>query len=340
MKFLDYAKIYIKAGEGGAGCLSFRREKNIPFGGPDGGNGGEGGHVFAIAKDNLNTLIDYRYQQHFTAKRGEQGKGQNRSGKNGNDVVLALPIGTQIWNEDETHLISDLTHHQKKVLLAKGGKGGLGNAVFKSATNQAPRKTTKGEKGEDITCILRLKLIAQAGIIGKPNAGKSTFLSVVSQAKPKIADYPFTTLTPNLGAVKLNDKDFVMADLPGLIEGASKGFGLGDVFLAHCERCSVLLHLIDITQDDVVKSYQLTRKELNAYGHGLTEKTEIIALSKCDTLPEETRKKKQAAFEKDTRKKAFLLSSAQHLGIKPILYALLDKIETHQTDKQQQQQHQ
>ncbi|HET8543155.1 MAG TPA: GTPase ObgE, partial [Pseudolabrys sp.] len=284
MKFLDEAKVYIASGAGGNGCVSFRREKFIEFGGPNGGDGGRGGDVVVEAVTGLNTLIDYRYQQHFKAQRGGNGMGKDRAGANGKDVVLKVPVGTQVYEEDGETLLADLTEVGHRVTIAEGGNGGFGNAHFKSSTNRAPRHANPGQPGEEHTIRLRLKLIADAGLIGLPNAGKSTFLAAVSAAKPKIADYPFTTLHPQLGVVEVDGREFVLADLPGLIEGAHEGTGLGDRFLGHTERCRVLLHLIDGTSDDAGEAYKIVRGELEAYGHGLTEKPEIVALSKSDAL--------------------------------------------------------
>lgn len=287
MKFLDEAKVYIRSGDGGAGCVSFRREKYVEFGGPDGGDGGRGGDVIAEAVDGLNTLIDYRYQQHFKAKTGTHGMGGNRTGRSAGPVILKLPVGTQVLAEDRETLLADLTRPGQRAVLARGGEGGRGNTTFKSSTNQAPRRATPGEPGEERWLWLRLKLIADAGLVGLPNAGKSTFLSAVSRAKPKIGDYPFTTIHPQLGVVGVDSHEFVLADIPGLIEGAHEGSGLGDRFLGHIERCRVLLHLIDGLEEDIVESYRTVRSELVAYGHGLAEKPEIIAINKSDaSIPE------------------------------------------------------
>jgi len=272
MKFLDEAKVYIRSGDGGAGAVSFRREKFIEFGGPDGGDGGRGGDVWAECVDGLNTLIDYRYQQHFKARTGTHGMGRNMAGGKGADVTLKVPVGTQIFDEDKETLIADLTHPGERVLLARGGNGGFGNAHFKSSTNQAPRRANPGLEGMERWIWLRLKLIADAGLVGLPNAGKSTFLAAVSSARPKIADYPFTTLHPGLGVVRVDGREFVLADIPGLIEGAHEGVGLGDRFLGHVERCRVLLHLVDGTQEDPAEAYRVVRGELEAYGAGLDEK--------------------------------------------------------------------
>ncbi|MEM9062070.1 MAG: GTPase ObgE [Pseudomonadota bacterium] len=287
MKFLDLAKVYIRSGAGGPGSVSFRREAFIEYGGPDGGDGGKGGDVWAEAVDGLNTLIDFRYQQHFKAKNGEHGMGRQRSGKGGDDVTLRVPVGTEIIDEDQETLIADLDHLGDRVLLAKGGNGGWGNLHFKSSTNQAPRNANPGQPAIERTIWLRLKLIADAGLVGLPNAGKSTFLAATSNARPKIADYPFTTLHPNLGVVGIDDREFVLADIPGLIEGASEGAGLGDRFLGHIERCAVLVHLIDATSDDIQGDYQTICDELEAYGAGLADKPRIVAVNKVDTLGED-----------------------------------------------------
>jgi GTPase len=290
MKFLDQAKVYIRSGDGGAGCVSFRREKFIEFGGPDGGDGGRGGDVIAECADGLNTLIDFRYQQHFKAKTGMHGMGKNRAGGKGADVVLKVPAGTQIFEEDGETLIADLSSVGDRVRLARGGNGGFGNAYFTTSTNRAPRRANPGETGEERTIVLRLKLIADAGLVGLPNAGKSTFLAAVSAAKPKIADYPFTTLHPGLGVVRIDSREFVLADIPGLIEGAHEGSGLGDRFLGHIERCRVLLHLVDATGENAGADYRIVRRELAAYGAGVGDKREIVALSKIDAVDEETLK--------------------------------------------------
>src|SRR6201997_4788201 len=284
MKFLDEAKVYVRSGDGGNGCVAFRREKFIEFGGPSGGNGGRGGDVIIEVVDGLNTLIDYRYQQHFKAERGVNGMGKDRHGANGKPIVLKVPVGTQVFDEDRETLIHDFTKLGEKFVLAEGGNGGFGNAHFKSATNRAPRNANPGQVGEERWIWLRLKLIADVGLIGLPNAGKSTFLSRVSAAKPKIADYPFTTLNPQLGMVRVDQTDFVVADLPGLIEGAHEGAGLGDRFLGHAERCSVVLHLIDGTQSELVRAYKTIRHELEAYGHELEKKPEIVVLNKTDAI--------------------------------------------------------
>ncbi|MCB1520083.1 MAG: GTPase ObgE [Hyphomicrobiaceae bacterium] len=326
MKFLDQAKIYIKSGDGGAGAISFRREKFIEFGGPDGGDGGRGGDVWAVCVDNLNTLIDYRYQQHFKARGGTPGMGRNRSGPGGDDCIIHVPPGTEVYAEDNETLLGDLKAVGDRLLLAKGGNGGFGNAHFKSSTNQSPRHANPGLPGEELTIWLRLKLIADAGLVGLPNAGKSTFLAAVSAAKPKIADYPFTTLHPNLGVVRAGDTDFVLADIPGLIEGAHDGAGLGTRFLGHVERCRVLLHLVDGTEEDVAAAYRTVRRELKAYGGELETKKEIVALSKIDALDPETREARAAALQKAARKKPLLLSAVSREGVDQALYALTREI--------------
>ena len=287
MKFLDQAKIYIASGHGGSGSISFRREAHVPFGGPDGGNGGRGGDVIAECTDGLNTLIDFRYQQHFKARPGDGGKGRDRSGISGKDLILRLPIGTQVLDETNTFILADMTRIGQKVILAKGGEGGKGNAFFKSSINQAPRKSQPGGELEDKWIWLRLKLIADIGLVGLPNAGKSTLLSRITAAKPKIADYPFTTLHPNLGVVNQDDKEFVIADIPGLIEGAHEGSGLGHRFLGHVERCKALLHLIDVTSNNIKKDYLTIINELKAYDTELAKKKQIIVLTKCDATDNE-----------------------------------------------------
>jgi GTPase len=322
MKFLDEAKVYIASGAGGNGCVSFRREKFIEFGGPNGGDGGKGGDVVVEAVNGLNTLIDYRYQQHFKAERGENGMGKDRHGANGKDKLMRVPIGTQIYEEDGETLLADLTELGQRVTIAKGGNGGFGNAYFKSSTNRAPRKANPGQPGEELTIRLRLKLIADAGLIGLPNAGKSTFLSVVSAAKPKIADYPFTTLHPQLGVVRTDEREFVLADLPGLIEGAHEGVGLGDRFLGHTERCRVLLHLVDGTAEDPAAAYRTVRGELEAYGHGLNDKPEIVALTKTDALTPEAISEQVAKLKKATKKTPLPLSSQSRQGVPEVLRAL------------------
>ena len=323
MKFLDEAKVYVRSGDGGNGCVSFRREKFIEFGGPNGGDGGKGGDVIVQAVDGLNTLIDYRYQQHFKAERGGNGMGKDRHGANGKDVVLKVPVGTQVYEEDGETLLADLTQVGERVTLMRGGNGGFGNAYFKSSTNRAPRRANPGQPAEERTIRLRLKLIADAGIIGLPNAGKSTFLATVSAAKPKIADYPFTTLHPQLGVVRLDEREFVLADLPGLIEGAHEGIGLGDRFLGHTERCNVLLHLVDGTGEDAGRAYKTVRAELEAYGEGLTDKPEIVALSKADALTPEAIKTQTAKLKKACKKMPLVLSAQSGKGVPEALRALL-----------------
>lgn len=323
MKFLDEAKIFIKSGDGGAGCVSFRREKFIEFGGPDGGNGGRGADVVFEAVSNLNTLIDFRYQQHFKAEKGHHGRGENRTGAAGKPLTIKVPTGTQILAEDKETLLADLTEDGQHCLLLKGGDGGFGNEHFKSSTNRAPRKSTPGWPGEEIWVWLRLKLIADVGLVGLPNAGKSTFLSVVSRAKPKIADYPFTTLAPNLGVVYIHNTEFVVADVPGLIEGAHEGVGLGTRFLGHVERCKAILHLIDGTQEDVVGAYKTIRRELELYGQHLTDKPEIVALNKCDALTDDIIAEKIKALKKVTKKEVYALSSLSRQGVPQVLDGLL-----------------
>src|ERR1700733_9253559 len=327
MKFLDQAKIYIRSGNGGAGCVSFRREKFIEFGGPDGGNGGRGGDVVAECVDGLNTLIDYRYQQHFKAKTGVHGMGKNRTGANGASAVLKVPKGTQIFDEDNETLLADLTDLGERVVLAKGGNGGFGNLHFKSSTNRAPRHANPGLPGEELTIWLRLKLIADAGLVGLPNAGKSTFLAAVSAARPKIADYPFTTLHPQLGVVDVDGREFVLADLPGLIEGAHEGVGLGDRFLGHVERCRVLLHLIDGTEPDAGAAYETVRAELSAYGHELTNKPEIVALNKADALSPDDVKQQVARLKRAAKKTPLVISAVSGAGVNEALRALFKVIE-------------
>ena len=335
MKFLDQARIEIRSGDGGAGCVSFRREKFIEFGGPDGGDGGRGGDVVAECVEGLNTLIDYRYQQHFKAKTGMHGMGRNRAGGRGADAVLKVPAGTQIFEEDGETLIADLTEVGQRVVIAKGGNGGFGNAHFKSSTNRAPRRANPGQPGIEMTIWLQLKLIADAGLVGLPNAGKSTFLATVSAAKPKIADYPFTTLHPGLGVVGIDGREFVLADIPGLIEGAHEGLGLGDRFLGHVERCGALLHQIDATGDHAGRAYRIVRQELDAYGADLASKPEIVALSKVDAVDEETLKQQMERLRRavtsygpkpaDGGKRAPILrlSAPTNDGVKEALRALL-----------------
>ena len=326
MKFLDLAKVYIRSGSGGNGCVSFRREKYIEYGGPDGGDGGRGGDVWAEAVEGLNTLIDFRYQQHFFAKNGQGGMGQQRTGKDGDDIVLRVPVGTEILDEDQETVIADMTEVGQRVLLARGGNGGFGNLHFKTATNQAPRRANPGQAGVELTIWLRLKLIADAGLLGLPNAGKSTFLAATSNARPKIADYPFTTLVPNLGVVGVDGAEFVVADIPGLIAGAHEGRGLGDLFLGHVERCAVLLHLVDGTAEDVVEDYQTIIDELEAYGGELAEKPRITALNKIDALDDEERAEKRAALEAATGGPVYLMSGVSGEGLTEVLRAVRAEI--------------
>ncbi len=327
MKFLDQAKIYIRSGDGGAGAVSFRREKFIEFGGPDGGNGGRGGDVYAEAVDGLNTLIDYRYRQHYKAKTGGHGMGRERSGAGGEAVVLKVPVGTQIYDEDNETLIADLAHLGDRVLLARGGNGGFGNAHFKSSTNRAPRRANPGEPGEERWIWLRLKLIADVGLVGLPNAGKSTLLAAVSAARPKIADYPFTTLTPGLGVVEVGGGSFVMADIPGLIAGAHEGTGLGTRFLGHIERCAVLLHLVDASQDDAVEAYRTVRRELKAYGADLDRKPELVALNKADLLTPEAMAETVANFRRRVRKTPLAIAGATGQGVREAMAKLLTEVD-------------
>lgn len=327
MKFLDQAKVHIRSGDGGAGAVSFRREKFIEFGGPDGGDGGRGGDVWAEAVDGLNTLIDYRYQQHFKAQTGVHGMGRNLAGGRGSDVVLKVPAGTQIYEDDNETLIADLTETGQRVLLGKGGNGGFGNAHFKTSTNQAPRRANPGLPGVEKSIWLRLKLIADAGIVGLPNAGKSTFLAAVTAAKPKIAGYPFTTLHPGLGVARIDAREFVIADIPGLIEGAHEGVGIGDRFLGHVERTRVLLHLVSAQEEDAAKTYETVRNELEAYGNGLAEKPEILALSQADTVDEETAKEKLAELKRVSGKTPLLLSAATNQGTEAVLRGLMQVVQ-------------
>jgi GTP-binding protein len=327
MKFLDQAKVYIRSGDGGAGSVSFRREKFIEMGGPDGGDGGKGGSIWVEAVDGLNTLIDYRYQQHFKASTGGHGMGRLRAGANAKDIVLKVPAGTQIYEEDNETLVADLPKVGDRVCISEGGNGGFGNAHFKSATNRAPRHANPGLPGEERWIWLRLKLIADAGLVGLPNAGKSTLLAAVSAAKPKIADYPFTTLNPQLGVVRTGGASFVLADIPGLIEGAHEGHGLGTRFLGHVERCAVLLHLIDITSEDPVAGYRTIRNELKAYGGGLATKPEVIAFSKADLLSTDDREEKIAAFKRKLKKTPLVLSAATSENVDLAMRKLLTVID-------------
>ena len=323
MKFLDQTKIYVKSGNGGSGSASMRREKYIEFGGPNGGDGGRGGHVYAIAVDGLNTLIDYRFLQHHKAQTGFGGAGRDRTGADGEDLYLKVPVGTQIFEEDNETLIADFSELGQTVMICKGGDGGYGNTRFKTATNRAPRRYDAGWPGEERTVWLRLKLIADAGLVGAPNAGKSTFLAATSRAKPKIADYPFTTLNPQLGVVYAGTEEFVLADIPGLIEGAHEGAGLGDRFLGHVERCGALLHLVDGTEEDVVGQYRMIREELEAYGNGLGEKPEVLVLNKCDALTAEQRKEKQADLVEASGGSVLQMSGVAGEGVEEGLLALL-----------------
>jgi GTP-binding protein len=328
MKFLDQAKIYTRSGHGGPGAISFRREAHVPLGGPDGGDGGRGGDIVAMAVNGLNTLIDYRYQQHFKAESGRPGAGRDRSGASGKDVIMRLPIGTQVLSDDQQTVLADLTYEGQTIILAKGGTGGKGNAFFKSSTNRAPRKSQPGEDGQEMWVWLRLKLIADAGLLGMPNAGKSTFLSAVSAARPKIADYPFTTLHPNLGVVGIDGKEFVMADIPGLIEGAHEGAGLGHRFLGHVERCRILLHLIDATGEDPVAAWKMLRNELKAYGCDLYDKPEIVGLTKLDATPEDYAADLAIALQEAGAGRVLALSSVTGSGVTTMLRQLINVIET------------
>jgi GTP-binding protein len=327
MKFLDEAKVYIRSGDGGDGVVAFRRERYIEFGGPDGGNGGKGGDVVAEAVEGLNTLIDFRYTQHFKARKGGNGAGSDRTGAKAEDVVIKVPVGTQILDDDKETLIADLDEVGKRVVLAKGGDGGFGNAHYKTSTNRAPRRADKGWPGEERWVWLRLKLIADAGLVGLPNAGKSTFLAAVSAARPKIADYPFTTLHPQLGVVRLNaTEEFVLADIPGLIEGASEGAGLGTRFLGHIERCRVLLHLVDGSQADPAGAYRLIREELSEYGHGLSEKPEVVVLNKLDAMTPQARTSRRKALERACGHDVLVASGATGEGVPEVLRALMGRI--------------
>ncbi len=327
MKFLDLCKVYIRSGSGGRGAASFRREKFIEYGGPDGGDGGSGGTVWVEAVDGLNTLIDFRYQQHFFAQNGQPGMGRQRTGKDGDDITLRVPVGTEILDEDGETVIADLTELGQKVMLAKGGNGGWGNVHFKTATNQAPRRSNPGQEGIERTIWLRLKLIADVGLLGLPNAGKSTFLAATSNARPKIADYPFTTLHPNLGVVGVDNTEFVVADIPGLIEGAHEGRGLGDLFLGHIERCAVLLHLVDGSSGTLIEDYQTIVDEIEAYGAGLADKPRITVLNKVDTLDEEEREFLRDELQQAVGDKVMLMSGVSGEGTQNVLRALRVKIE-------------
>jgi len=326
MKFLDQAKIFVEAGYGGSGSSSFRREKFIEFGGPDGGDGGNGGSIILVADTNLNTLIDFRFKQHFKAERGQNGMGKKKTGKSGKDLILKVPIGTQIFEEDNNSLIEDLTIPGKKIMIANGGRGGLGNVRFKSSTNRAPRKKTDGNKGESFWIWLQLKVIADIGIIGMPNSGKSSLLSVLTSAKPKIANYPFTTINPNLGVANYNNKEVTLADIPGLIEGAHEGIGLGDKFLRHIERCKNILHLIDITDDNLIENYSKVRKELFKYSNKLVKKREIVVFNKIDMASDKEINEKVDIFTKKIKKKIYKISALKHKGILDIKKALIQYV--------------
>jgi GTP-binding protein len=336
MQFLDQAKVSVRSGDGGNGAVAFRREKFVEFGGPNGGDGGRGGDVIVECVANLNTLLDYRYQQHFKAKKGGNGMGQNRTGAAGADVVLKVPPGTQILDADGETLIADLTKPGDRIVLLRGGNGGFGNTRFKSSTNQAPRHANPGQKGEEMHIWLMLKLIADAGVVGLPNAGKSTFLAAVSAAKPKIADYPFTTLHPNLGVVRIDGFDFVLADIPGLIEGAHEGAGIGDRFLGHVERTAVLLHLVDATLSDPAETYGIVRGEIEAYGAGLEDKPEVLALSKSDAVPKDELKKKAARLKRASGVKPLLVSAATGEGVTDVLRALAEEVRSIKAGREKQ----
>ena len=323
MKFLDQAKIFVEAGYGGSGSASFRREKFIEFGGPDGGDGGSGGSILLVADKNLNTLIDFRFKQHFKAERGQNGMGKKKTGKSGKDLILKVPVGTQIFEEDNNTLIEDLTKYDQKIIIANGGRAGLGNVRFKSSTNRAPRKKTDGSKGESFWIWLQLKVIADIGIIGMPNSGKSSLLSVLTSAKPKIADYPFTTINPSIGVANYNNKEITLADIPGLIEGAHEGVGLGDKFLRHIERCKNILHLIDITNDNLIENYSKVRKELFKYSNKLTKKEEIVVFNKIDMASDDEINEKVDIFSKKIKKKIYKISALKHKGIIDVKRALV-----------------
>ena len=326
MKFLDQAKIFVKAGDGGSGSASFRREKFIEFGGPDGGDGGDGGSVILVAEENLNTLIDFRFQQHFKAERGQNGMGKKKTGRTGKDLILKVPVGTQIFEEDNNTLIEDLKILDQKVIIAKGGKRGLGNVRFKSSTNRAPRRKTDGSEGKSFWIWLQLKVIADIGIVGMPNAGKSSLLSVLTKAKPKIANYPFTTLNPNLGVTSYSDKEITIADIPGLVEGAHEGIGLGDKFLRHIERCKSLVHLIDITSENILENYLKIRKELSKYSNNLLKKKEIIVFNKIDVINTNEINEKINIFKKKIKKNIYKISVAQNKGMLTIKKILINNV--------------
>jgi len=326
MKFLDQAKIYVKAGDGGSGSASFRREKFIEFGGPDGGDGGDGGSIILIAKENLNTLIDFRYQQHFKAERGQNGMGKKKTGRNGKDLILKVPVGTQVFEEDNNTLIEDLKKSGEKIIIAKGGKKGLGNVRFKSSINRSPRKKTDGSEGESFWIWLQLKVIADIGIIGMPNSGKSSLLSILTKAKPKIANYPFTTINPNLGVTSYSDKEITIADIPGLIEGAHEGIGLGDKFLRHIERCKSLIHLIDITENNILENYLKIRKELSKYSHNLLKKKEIIVFNKIDIVNTNEINEKINFFKKKIKKNICKISVVQNKGLSTLKKLMVSNV--------------
>ncbi len=330
MHFIDEAKIYLKAGDGGNGCVGFRREKFIEYGGPDGGDGGRGGSIIFRGSKDLNTLIDFRYKQHFRAKNGESGKGKNRYGKSGEDIIIDVPVGTQIFSGDGSTLVVDINQDGMEYKICKGGDGGLGNTHFKSSVNQAPKRAIPGFPGEEMWVWLKLKLLSDVGLLGLPNAGKSTFLSAVTSAKPKIADYPFTTLKPQLGVVATDEDEFVIADLPGLIKGASEGHGLGDKFLKHVERCAILLHLVDSSQDDIIGNYQIIRDELQNYELNLEKKKEIVVLSKADIVPEEMMLEKKKEMEDFLGHEVYVCSAATNQGLKPILEMLRHEVKEYQ----------
>ncbi len=336
MKFLDQAKIFVKSGDGGRGCVSFRREKYIEFGGPNGGDGGKGGSVIFEAVENLNTLIDFRYQQHFKAQRGQHGMGSEMAGAKGEDLIIKVPVGTEIVADDGETVLADMITAGQRFLIAKGGDGGRGNTRFKTSTNQAPRYAEPGWPGEEMWVWLKLKIIADVGLIGLPNAGKSTFLSAVTKARPKIADYPFTTLHPHLGVAWVDNREVVLADIPGLIEGAHEGVGLGDRFLKHVERCAVFLHLIDATAEDVVTPYQTIRRELELYKSSLINKPEIVALNKCDSISEKEQKAKIKALEKVTGGKVYAISAVAKLGVQDCLRAVSEYVARHNQTKNDQ----
>ncbi|KFC71732.1 GTP-binding protein obg [Devosia sp. LC5] len=333
MKFLDQAKIFVRSGDGGAGSVSFLREKFVEFGGPNGGNGGRGGDVVVECVDGLNTLIDYRYQQHFKASTGTHGMGKNRTGADGAHTILRVPVGTQVFEDDNETLIADLTEVGQRIVLLSGGNGGFGNAHFKTSSNQAPRHANPGQVGVEKWIWLRLKLIADAGLVGLPNAGKSTFLAAVSAAKPKIAGYPFTTLHPNLGVVSIGERDFVLADLPGLIEGASEGAGIGDRFLGHVERCGVLVHLIDGTQDDIKGAYKTIRGELTAYDERLGDKPELVVLNKIDAIDPDELKEKVKVLKKASKADVLLVSGVTGQGVDQVLYDIVGVLDAEKAAK-------